>query len=64
MPRITVVATDLPVPLPDGRSVLPASQVPEGMDLEADLFVRRRLAEGELAEVTPPAAPARVKKEG
>ena len=48
MARITVVATEHPVPLPDGRFVRTAAEEPGGLELEADLFVRRRLEAGEL----------------
>jgi len=51
MARITVVATEHPVPLPDGRFVRTAAEEPDGVDLELDLFVRRRIDAGELAEI-------------
>jgi len=57
MPRITVVATEHPVPLPNGRLVLPAAEEPEGMDVELDLFIRRRLSAGELRLLEPQPAP-------
>lgn len=58
MARINVVATEHPVPLPDGRFVRTAAEDPDGVELELDLFVRRRMDAGELAEL-PPSEPAK-----
>lgn len=59
-----VRATDLPVPLPDGRSVLPASAEPEGMLVTGDLYIKRRIAAGELEVLPEPAVPADTAQEG
>lgn len=48
MARITVVATEHPVPLPDGRFVRTAAEEPDGIELELDMFVHRRIDAGEL----------------
>ncbi|MBW6402034.1 hypothetical protein KPL78_29580 [Roseomonas sp. HJA6] len=65
MARITVVATEHPVPLPDGRTVLSAAERPEGTPVEQDIFILRRMAAGELVELpAEPPKPARAVKEG
>lgn len=62
MPRMTVVATEHPVPLPDGRTVRTRAEAPEGTNVEVDLFIRRRMDAGELEELKADQAPATAPK--
>ncbi len=65
MARLTVVATEHPVPLPDGRTVQTAAVNPAGTSVERDIFIHRRIAAGELVELTAePAKATRAAKEG
>jgi hypothetical protein len=52
MARITVVATEHPVPLPSGQRVQTLANDPDGSDVELDMFIQRRLDAGELREMT------------
>ena len=64
MARITVHATDHPVPLPDGRTVQTAEVNPEGTSVDgADLFIFRRLQAKELV-LAPATVPTDAEQEG
>lgn len=55
-------ATEHCVPLPDG-SFAPPQDDAEGIELERDLYIERRLAAGEL-EILPAPKPAKPAREG